>query len=133
MNATNPLMKAVTTAQAWYFIPFSIWGLLHIRSFMWVTGKKTDVWLVKTVCLLLVTVGAVIGRAGQNGRVTPEIAALGIGSSASLVIIDVWYVSKGRIRWVYLLDAVANGGLIGGWLAAIRVMEDPSALVEGDH
>jgi hypothetical protein len=53
-------------------------------------------------------------------RVTPEIAALGIGSSASLATIDVWYVAKGRIRWVYLLDAVANAGVIAGWAAAIR-------------
>jgi hypothetical protein len=120
MEARNPLLHAVTTTQAWYFVPFSIWGLLHIRSFMWVTGKKTDVWLVKTVCLLLTTVGAVVGRAGRKGRVTPEIAALGIGSSASLAAIDLWYAGRGRIRWVYLIDALANVGLIGGWVAAIR-------------
>jgi hypothetical protein len=120
MDASNPIMKAVAMVQALYFIPFSLWGLLHIRSFMWVTGKKEDVWLVKTVCLLLITIGAVLGRAGMKERVTPEIAALGIGSSASLATIDVWYVAKGRIRWVYLLDAVANAGFIAGWAAAIR-------------
>jgi hypothetical protein len=87
---------------------------------MWVTGKKEDVWLVKTVCILLITIGAVLGRAGMKERVTPEIAALGIGSSASLATIDVWYVAKGRIRWVYLLDAAANVGFIVSWAAAIR-------------
>lgn len=125
MDAPTPLLHAVTKAQSLYFVPFSIWGLLHIRSFMWVTGKKTDTWLVKTVCLLLTTVGAVVGRAGKKNRVTPEIAALGIGSSASLAAIDLWYTRKGRIRWVYLLDAVANIGLIGGWLAAIRGANGP--------
>jgi hypothetical protein len=120
MDASTPLMKVVARVQALYFIPFSLWGLLHIRSFMWVTGKKEDVWLVKTVCILLITIGAVLGRAGMKERVTPEIAALGIGSSASLATIDVWYVAKGRIRWVYLLDAAANVGFIVSWAAAIR-------------
>jgi hypothetical protein len=63
MDPSKPLMKAVARVQALYFIPFSLWGLLHIRSFMWVTGKKEDVWLVKTVCLLLIIIGAVLGRA----------------------------------------------------------------------
>jgi hypothetical protein len=123
MDGETPLIKRVTKAQALYYVPFSIWGLVNIRSFMWVTGKKHDVWLVKTVCLLLITVGAVIGRAGRKDRITPEIAALGIGSAASLATIDGYYVAKGRIRWVYLLDAVGNIGLIAGWIAAIRAEE----------
>jgi hypothetical protein len=116
----NALLRLVSRVQALYFVPFSVWGLLHIRSFMWVTGKKQDVWLVKTVCLLLISVGSMIGQAGRKNRVTPEIAGLGISSSMSLAIIDVWYVAKGRIRWVYLLDAVGNAGLIAGWIAAWR-------------
>ena len=73
----------------------------------------------RTIVRLETTVGGVIGRAGRKNRVTPEIAGLGISSAASLAIIDVWYVARGRIRWVYLLDAVANLGLIAGWIAAI--------------
>jgi hypothetical protein len=120
MNDQTPLTRVVTKAQALYYVPFSVWGLVNIRSFMWITGKKEDVWLVKTVCLLLITVGAVIGRAGRKDRVTPEIAALGIGSAASLAAIDVYYVARGRIRWVYLLDALGNLGLIAGWITALR-------------
>ena len=114
------LRALVARAHALYYIVFSLWGLLHIPSFMWITGKKKDTWLVKTVCLLLITVGSVIGRAGAKDRITPEIAALGIGSAASLATIDVVYVSKGRIRWVYLLDALGNLLLIGGWFASLR-------------
>jgi len=120
MSRDRPIASLVSAAHAAYYVPFSIWGLLHRRSFEWVTGKKNDYWLVRVVCLLLITVGGVIGRAGRNNRVTPEIEALAIGSSASLAMIDVVYVSKGRIRWVYLLDAVGNLILIGGWVAAIR-------------
>ena len=116
----DSVLSIIAAVQAAYFIPFSILGLLHRRSFEWITGKKQDYWLVRTVCLLLISVGGVIGRAGATNRVTPEIAALGIGSSASLAAIDIWYGGKGRIRRIYLLDALANAGLIGGWSVAIR-------------
>lgn len=125
MEDRSALLRLVARAQSLYYVPFSVWGLLHIRSFMWVTGKKQDVWLVKTVCLLLISVGGVIGRAGRKDRVTPEIAGLGMSSAASLAIIDVWYVAKGRIRWVFLLDAIGNIGLIAGWIAAIGTSGKP--------
>jgi hypothetical protein len=120
MHKQTSLLKLVPRAQALYYIPFSVWGLVNIRSFMWVTGKKEDVWLVKTVCLLLISVGAVIGQAGKKERITPEIAGLGISSAASLTAIDLWYTGKGRIRRVYLLDAIGNLGLIAGWIVALK-------------
>jgi hypothetical protein len=120
MHKQTSLLKLVPKAQALYYIPFSVWGLVNIRSFMWVTGKKEDVWLVKTVCLLLISVGAVIGQAGKKERITPEIAGLGISSAASLTAIDLWYAGKGRIRRVYLLDAIGNLGLIAGWIVALK-------------
>lgn len=120
MKTRNPMMSLVWRAHAAYFILGSLWPILHSKSFQWVTGKKKDVWLVKTVALLLTTVGGVIGQAGAKDRITPEITALGIGSSASLTIIDFWYVAQGRIRKVYLLDALGNILLIGGWIAALK-------------
>lgn len=120
MESKNPIRSLVWRAHALYYIVFSVWGLLHGRSFQWVTGKKKDLWLVKTVCLLLITVGGVIAQAGKNDRLTPEIEALGIGSAASLAAIDIYYVGKGRIRWVYLLDAIGNFFLIAGWVLGIQ-------------
>lgn len=107
-------------AHALYFVPTSIWALVHIRSFEKVTGPKVDRWLVKTVAGLLAVIGAVIGSAGMRKRVTPEIAALAIGSSGVLTAIDVVYVRKKRISPVYLLDALGNLLLVGGWVAALR-------------
>ncbi len=120
MKTRNPMMSLVWRAHAAYFILGSLWPILNSRSFQWVTGKKKDVWLVKTVALLLTVTGVVIGRAGAKERITPEITTLGIGSAASLAIIDVWYVAQGRIRKVYLLDALGNILLIGGWIAALK-------------
>lgn len=113
-------LSGMGIAHALYFVPSSIWALVHIRSFEKVTGPKVDRWLVKTVAGLLTVIGVVIGRSGMRQRVTPEIAALAIGSSGVLTAIDLVYVRKKRIAPVYLLDAIANLLLIGGWIAALR-------------
>jgi hypothetical protein len=122
----DQLLARMGQAHALYFIPSSIWALVHIPSFEKVTGPKTDRWLVKTVALLLTVVGVVIGRAGMKARITPEIAGLAIGSSAALATIDVVYVSKKRISPVYLLDALGNLILIAGWIAALARRRQPS-------
>jgi len=114
------LLDAVGLAHAVYFVPTSIWALVHMPSFEKVTGPKVDRWLVKTVAVLLLVIGLVIGSAGMRRRVTPDIVALGIGSSAALATIDVVYVRKKRISPVYLLDALGNLLLIAGWIAALR-------------
>lgn len=47
----NGLLGGVRLARwmGWYYLMTGIWPLLHIRSFVWMTGPKTDRWLVKAV------------------------------------------------------------------------------------
>ena len=45
-----------------YFIT-GVWPVLHISSFKEVTGPKTDIWLVKTVGLLMVALSFGLLRA----------------------------------------------------------------------
>jgi hypothetical protein len=123
VSSTSPiahLAKKVWLVQAIYDVVTGIWGLVDIRSFQKVTGPKTDTWLVKTVSLLIVVVGTTIGSAGRRGKITPEIAALAVGTSAGLTAIDIVYVAKRRISPVYLLDVVAELALIAAWCIAIR-------------
>ena len=121
MTMPLPVSKrTVALAQAAYYVPFSIWPILHIRSFEWVTGPKVDRWLVKTVAGLLAVTGGVLGAAAARDRVTPELEALGAGSALTLATIDLVYVRRRRIRPVYLLDAIGNLTLIAGYLAARR-------------
>ncbi len=107
-------------AHAAYDLVTGIWPVFGIESVQKVSGRKTDIWLVKTVTLLILVVGATIGSAGLKKRVTPEIAGLAIGSSAALTTIDPIYVRQRRISPVYLLDGLANVVLITGWVLAIR-------------
>jgi hypothetical protein len=93
---------------------------VSIGTFQKVTGPKVDLWLVKTAGVLITVVGAVLGLAGRRRRVTLEIALLAVGSAAGLTAIDVVYVAKRRISPIYLLDAVAEVGLIGLWAIAWR-------------
>ena len=49
----NGLMLTLAMIQGAYFLATGIWPLLHLASFMRVTGPKTDRWLVKTVGALV--------------------------------------------------------------------------------
>ncbi|HEX6041989.1 hypothetical protein [Longimicrobium sp.] len=109
---------ALAVAQGAFYVATGVWPILHMRSFEAVTGEKTDDWLVKTVGALIAVAGATMTVAGLRRRVTPEIAMLAAGSAAALAAVDVIYTQKGIIPPVYLLDAVAEAGLIGAWAAA---------------
>lgn len=105
--------------QAFYFVVTGLWPCIEIRSFQRVSGPKTDLWLVKTVGVLVSVIGGVIAAAGMRRRITPEVAGLAVGSSAGLAAIDIYYSSRGRISRVYLLDALAEAVFIGAWGAAL--------------
>lgn len=108
-------LALVSLAQGSYWALTGLWPLVHMPSFLWVTGPKIDLWLVRTVGVLILVVGAVLLKAGLARRVTPEIVWLGIGGAAGMAFIDVYYVGKDVILPVYLLDAGAEILLIGAW------------------
>jgi hypothetical protein len=116
LKQTTRLAENVWRIHALYNVVTGVWPILHIRSFEAMSGPKTDRWLVKTVGALVGVIGGVIAMAGARKRITPEVVGLAIGSSASLAAIDVVYVSRGRISRVYLLDAMLEALLIGGWI-----------------
>lgn len=107
-------------AQGAYFALTGIWALVDIDSFMWVTGPKTDVWLVKTVGALVLVIGGVLILAARRRTVTEETALLAGASALALAIIDVLYVSEHVIRPVYLLDAIPEVALVLLWGLAAR-------------
>jgi hypothetical protein len=106
--------------QGVYFVLTGLWGLLHDRSFQFVTGPKTDVWLLKTVSVLVIAIGGALTWAGFARRATPEIAFLGASSGAGLMAVEAFYVARRRISPIYLLDAVVEAGLVAGWLSSLR-------------
>jgi hypothetical protein len=109
---------AVAAVQGAWFAATGVWALVDIRSFQAVTGPKTDLWLVKTVGVLVTSIGATLLLAGSRRRIAPETAVLGATSAAALAGIEAWYVARKRIAKVYLGDAAVELGLAGAWLAA---------------
>lgn len=53
----HKLYKGLLWIQGAYTSLTALWGLIDIDSFMAVTGPKNDIWLVKTVSVVLLAIG----------------------------------------------------------------------------
>lgn len=105
----------VSVVQGTFYVLTGIWPLVHMRSFLIVTGPKTDLWLVKTVAGLIVAIGAslLVGASETNAG----LMVLGVAAALALGTVDVYYAAKGTIRKVYLLDSLVEIVFIGCWIA----------------
>ncbi len=112
------MLILVSVVQGMYFLITGIWPLVSIGTFQLVTGPKTDLWLVKTVGVLIAVIGLGLLVAGVRNQVTPEIVLIGIVSAAGLGTIDIYYSLRGTISKIYLLDAVAEAVLIIAWIVS---------------
>ena len=101
--------------QAIFYLVSGLWPIVSIRTFEAITGPKVDRWLVKTVAALVAVIGGALALASRRRQVSPEIVLVATASATALATIDVVYVAKRRISWVYLLDAVAEIALAAGW------------------
>lgn len=112
--------------QGIYYVLGGMWPMLGINSFQSATGPKTDLWLVRTVALLLIVIGMTLFTAGIRWRVTLEIFLLGIGSAVALTLIEVVYVVGGQISPIYLLDSIVESALAAWWLSIyVRGFSNP--------
>lgn len=111
------MARIVLALMGAYYLMTAAWSLLHLRSFMAVTGPKEERWLVKTVGALVGVSGLVMAVSALRRRPPPEVALLAGGQASALAAVDAWYVSGRRISPVYLLDAVAE---LAGLAALVR-------------
>ena len=109
----------VALTQGIYFLITGLWPVFSIATFQKVTGPKTDLWLVKTVGVLIAAIGASLTVAGCDGRVTTAEVTLGIAGAGGLAGIDAYYGLKRVISPVYLGDTVLELCLVGWWVAAL--------------
>ena len=115
MNPTVALVQGI------YFLVTGIWPIISMRTFLAVTGPKTDLWLVKTVGLILAVIGAVLIYAQMTAAVNPPVVFLAIGAAASLTVVEIVYVLKKVISPIYLGDAIAEVILIAWWAISLLV------------
>ncbi len=115
------MTPAVAFVQGIYFLVTGIWPLISMRTFLAVTGPKTDLWLVKTVGLILAVIGAVLIYAQMTTAVNPPVAFLAIGAAASLTVVEIVYVLKKVISPIYLGDAFVEILLMIWWAIVLLV------------
>jgi hypothetical protein len=109
-------VRTLAAIQGVYFLGTGLWPLVHIESFLAVTGPKTDLWLVYTVGVLVAVIGMALCVAAYRDQVNGPVIVLAIGSAAGLAAIDVTFVRRGVISRIYLADAALESLLILLWL-----------------
>lgn len=109
--------RRLALVQGGYYFVTGVWPFLHMRSFEAVTGPKTDRWLVQTVGALVGVLGGALITSGQREEgPSHDLASTAAASAVALGALEIVFVAQKRISPVYLLDAAAEGALVGGWM-----------------
>lgn len=112
------LIKQLLLAQGVYYAVTGLWPVVHLGSFMAVTGPKQDRWLVKTVGLVVAVIGGALIAASRQPALEPQTIVLSIGAAVALTGVDLVYSIKRVISFAYLGDAAAEIALIWLWAFA---------------
>ncbi|ACG72254.1 conserved hypothetical protein [Anaeromyxobacter sp. K] len=111
--------RPLALGQGAFYAATGAWPLVHMPSFVAVTGPKLEPWLVRTVGVLVGTIGATLLAAGARRRITPEVRLLALASAAGIAAVELWYAGRRRrIAPVYLLDGAGELALAAAWAAA---------------
>jgi hypothetical protein len=111
------MKRRALAALSAYYLASGAWPILHIGSFEAVTGPKTDRWLVNTVGALAIANGAALAFGLRREQISTETTLLAVCSAIAFTAIDVVYVTRGRIRPVYLGDAAVELALAAAIVA----------------
>jgi hypothetical protein len=108
--------RCLLLVQSVYILITAVWPLIDIHSFMYVTGPKQDVWLVKTVGALLIPVGISLGvHLIIRSNFLPAFL-LGSLTALAFSLIDFYYALRGTISPVYLLDGALEVLFLFSWI-----------------
>lgn len=109
------ILKALLRFQSLYYLTTALWPIFHIESFMFITGYKQDVWLVKTVGALLIPVAATLASYSFAKSLDRPALILGIGTCISFIGVDFYYSLSKIISRIYMLDGFLQMALLGVW------------------
>jgi hypothetical protein len=102
------LLRLVIGAQGVFYLATGIWPLVSMSTFELVTGPKTDDWLVQTVGVLAAVIGLSLLSGAARARPSRESLVLAVCAALGFAAVDVVFVLDGRIRPIYLADAVVE-------------------------
>lgn len=118
------IARLLLAGQGVYYLVTGVWPLVSLRTFEMVTGPKTDDWLVHTVGVLAVVIGATLLVGARRRSPSAETLVLAGGAAAAFAGVELVYALGGTISRVYLADAVVEilflAGALLGWRARGR-------------
>lgn len=114
------MIHTIIFIQAVYYLATGLWPLIDIGSFQAVTGPKTDIWLVKTVGMLVMAVGAAFLVSYRNRSYPWPVVIMAFPAAAGFIGIEVYYMTAGTISPIYAADAVLEAVYLGAWLWIAR-------------
>ena len=115
-TSTRGPAEGVAVPHGVFNVAGGLWPLVHLRSFEWVLGPKTHVWLQRTTGGLLVSAGLAQLAAAPDPQGPAQARRIELCTALTLLAVDLVYVPMGRIRPTYLLDAAMQTGWIRTWL-----------------
>lgn len=116
MNGHNKYLILLLWIQGGYFFITGVWPLVHIYSFMVISGPKNDIWLVRTVGLLITSISLGLLSSAILKKVDVPVIIIAFGSALSLLFVDLFYVYKNVIAKTYLGDAFVEVLILISWL-----------------
>lgn len=115
-NFNSRFFRIILWVQSLYYFVTGVWALLDIHSFMIVTGPKTDVWLVKTISVLLVAISLPLFANLFIKTNRWPVIFLASSCSIFLAAIDFYYSGRHVISSVYSIDGIIQNLLFLGWI-----------------
>jgi hypothetical protein len=116
------LLKPLLIIQSSYTFLTAVWPVIDIKSFMEVTGYKTDVWLVKTVGALLIPIAISLVSYLYFSADKRPVLLLGSTTALAFICIDFYYALNDTIPDIYLLDGIIEIVFLTGWIYVIISM-----------
>lgn len=110
------IFRLLLWTQSTYIMITALWPLMHIDSFMAVTGYKTDVWLVKTVGALLIPVAVTLYIHLFIDTDHRPALVLGSLTSVAFIMVDFYYALNDVISDIYLADGIAELIFLIAWI-----------------
>ena len=111
-------------AQGIYTFFTAVWPIVDIESFMLVSGYKTDIWLVKTVSILLIAVSVCLLINTSSVHPTLSIIILALLVAVGMAYVDFYYSLNGTISKIYMADGFVEILFIISWL--IILIKNPA-------
>ncbi|MDA3613472.1 hypothetical protein [Polluticaenibacter yanchengensis] len=103
--------------QGVYFSVVALWPLINIKSFMRVTGGKTDIWMVNAVSVLLFPLIFILFNTAFKPSPIPLLhsSAL-IAGTAGLMMVEYNFYVNGIISNGYLVYAILEIFFLVWWI-----------------